>query len=198
MPHHGPEVTRNVFELLDAGKTEGEVQRLTGVPQPTQSRWLKQRRIKGEPSEPPGEPDEAPQPIATVHPSEPPGEPITALQRVELLGEPGEPGLPDIARQSDLDDLKTRAEVLEAFIASLRQQPTMLPGSPNGSPVVHPVHSNSPSGSPTHKRGFVLAVDLWEAIHRYADTHHRQIAQVVDLVLRTFFAAQGKAMDGDA
>ncbi len=55
----------------------------------------------------------------------PQSEPTTTLQRVEYLGEPdGSPGLPDIARQSDLDHLKTRVDVLEAFIATLQQQPS--------------------------------------------------------------------------
>ncbi len=54
--------------------------------------------------------------------------------------------------------------------------------------MVHQVHSGSPGGSPTHKRGFVLADDLWDAIHTYADAHHWQIAQVVDVALRAFFA----------
>jgi hypothetical protein len=44
MAQHSPEVICKVFELLNTGKSQGEVQQLTGVPQPTQSRWLKKRR----------------------------------------------------------------------------------------------------------------------------------------------------------
>ena len=44
----------------------------------------------------------------------------------------------------------------------------------------------------THKRGFVLADDLWDAIHAYADAHHWQIAQVLDLAWRRFFAHVGQ------
>ena len=106
------------------------------------------------------------------------------------------PGSPDIARQSDVDALTTRVEVLEALIATL-QQPTYQPGSPNGSPLVHPVHSGSPSGSPTHKRGFVLADDLWDAIHDYAESHHWQIAQVLDVALRHFFSQVAEGVGAD-
>jgi hypothetical protein len=166
MPHYGPEVTQKVYELIDAGQSQGQVQRSTGVPQPTISRWLTKRRTGGAPSEPVSAP--------TVHPT------------VHY-------GSPDIARQTDLADLTTRVSVLEAFIATLQQQQIPLPGSPNGSPTVHrTVHPGSPSGAPTHKRGFVLADDLFEAIHTYAKTHHLQVKDVLDLALRTFFAQVGE------
>ena len=112
---------------------------------------------------------------------------LTTLQRVDYIGEPGAPGLPDIARQTDLDNLKTRVEVLETFIAKLHQPVAYLPGSPNGLP-----------GSPTHKRGFVMADDLFQAIHTYATAHHLQVKDVVDLALRRFFAQVGQEVDADA
>ena len=43
----------------------------------------------------------------------------------------------------------------------------------------------------THKRGFVMADDVWEAIHSYVGTHQRQISEVVDQALREFFALEG-------
>jgi hypothetical protein len=156
----------------------------------------------GEPSEPPGEPDERPQPPAMVHPSEPNSEPSTALQRVELMGEPGEPGLPDIARQSDLDALKARVDMLEAFITILQQErkpPSGLPnGAPPSAPTVHPAHQGLPSGTPTHKRGFVMADNLFEAIHAFADARYLQVKDALDLLVRTGLAAHGKAVDADA
>ena len=188
MPHHDPEVTRKVLALIDDGRSQGEVSRLTGVPQPTISRWVKEQRLHGLPQSEPGAPDEHPQAVESVHSGAPHGSPITTLQRVDYLGEPsGAPGLPDIARQTDLDDLKTRVEVLETFLAKLHQPSTYLPGSPNGSP-----------GAPTHKRGFVMADDLFEAIHTYATAHHLQVKGVVDLALRRFFAHVGQEVDADA
>jgi hypothetical protein len=74
-----------------------------------------------------------------------------------------------------------RVEVLETFIAKLHQPAAYLPGSPNGSP-----------GSPTHKRGFVMADDLFQAIHTYASAHHLQVKDVLDLALRRFFAQVGR------
>ena len=92
----------------------------------------------------------------------------------------------DIARQTDLDNLKTRVEILETFIARLHQPSTYLPGSPSGSP-----------GSPTHKRGFVMADDLFQAIHTYATAHHLQVKDVLDLALRRFFSQVGQEVDAD-
>jgi IS30 family transposase len=43
----------------------------------------------------------------------------------------------------------------------------------------------------THKRGFVMADDVWEAIHSYVGAHRRQISEVVDQALREFFALEG-------
>ena len=142
----------------------------------------------GAPPSEPGAPDKETQAIETVHSGLPSGEPTTALQRLDYIGEPdGSPGLPDIARQTDLDNLKTRVEVLETFIAKLHQPGAYLSGSPNGLP-----------GSPTHKRGFVMADDLFEAIHTYATAHHLQVKDVVDLALRRFFAQVGQEVHGDA
>ena len=142
----------------------------------------------GSPQSEPGAPNGHTQAIETVHSGSPSGSPTTALQRVEYTGEPsGEPGLPDIASQTDLDNLKTRVEVLETFIARLHQPAAYLPGSPNGSP-----------GAPTHKRGFVMADDLFHAIHTYATAHHLQVKDVLDLALRRFFAQVGQEVGGDA
>jgi hypothetical protein len=180
MPQHSPEVTEKVYELLNVGNSQGQVSKLTGVPQPTISRWVKAQRFHSEPSAPTGEPDTGPQPAATVHSSEPSGEPRTAMQCVELMGEPGEP---DIARQTDLDNVKARVEALEVFIARLDQPATYLPGSPS---------------APTHKRGFVMADDLFEAIHTYTRAHHLQVKGVLDLALRRFFAQVGQEVGADA
>jgi predicted XRE-type DNA-binding protein len=43
MAQYGPEVTRKVLELIDTGKSQGEVSKITGVSQPTISRMVKQR-----------------------------------------------------------------------------------------------------------------------------------------------------------
>jgi hypothetical protein len=144
--------------------------------------------VSGSPQSEPGAPDEALQPIEAVHSGAPDGSPTTALQPMEYMGEPGSPtGSLDIARQTDLDNLKTRVEVLETFIARLHQPAAYLPGSQNGSP-----------GSPTHKRGFVMADDLFDAIHTYATAHHLQVKDVLDLALRRFFAQVGQEVGGDA
>jgi hypothetical protein len=155
------------------------------IGQATVSRRLKARAnvpIQGEtPSEPPGEP----------------GEPTTALQSPVVVGEL----VGELVGSPRLDTLESRVDVLEAFIKTLQQQPTYLPGSPNGLPAVHPALPgglpSSPSGSPTHKRGFVLADDLFDAIHTYAQAHHLQVKDVVDVALRTFFAQVGQEV-GDA
>jgi hypothetical protein len=140
--------------------------------------------VNGSPESEPGAPDELPTPLETVHHSSPEGSPTTALQPMEYMGEPGSPtGSLDIARQTDLDNLKTRVEILETFIARLHQPSTYLPGSP--------------SGSPTHKRGFVMADDLFQAIHTYATAHHLQVKDVLDLALRRFFAQVGEEVDAD-
>jgi hypothetical protein len=82
-----------------------------------------------------------------------------------------------------LDDLEQRLSVVEVFIATPQRQPLPLNGSPHGSlPVNH---------SPTHKRGFVLADDLFHSIHAYAKTEQIQVKQVLDLALREFFARRG-------
>lgn len=128
-----------------------------------------------------------------VHLSEPQSEPTTA----PVVHPTVHYGSPDIARQSDVDALATRVEVLEAFIATLQQHPTYPSGSPNGSPMVHPVHSGSPGGSPTHKRGFVMADDLFDAIHTYAKAHHLQVKDVLDTALRRFFAQVGEEVRHD-
>jgi hypothetical protein len=111
-----------------------------------------------------------------------------ALQRIEYGGEPGLPnGLPTIAMQSEVDNLKTRVGVLEAFFATIQRQPAFLPSSPPQ------FTDSSPGGSPTttHKRGFVRTDDVKHAIHSYAGAHHRQIFEVVDQALREFFAHRG-------
>jgi hypothetical protein len=89
-----------------------------------------------------------------------------------------DPELPDIARQCNVDELKTHVSVIEAFLATLHQQLTYLPDAPNG--------------APTHQRGFVMADDLCEAIHAYATAHHRQVKDVLDLALHRFFAQVGQ------
>ena len=86
----------------------------------------------------------------------------------------GEPGSPR------LDDIEQRLSVVEVFTATLQRQPLPLNGSPHGSPPVN--------RSPTHKRGFVLADDLFHAIHAFAKTEQIQVKQVLDLALREFFA----------
>jgi hypothetical protein len=48
-----------------------------------------------------------------------------------------------------------------------------------------------PRGLPTHKRGFVMADDLFEAIHTYAQGHHLQVKTVLDSALRECFARRG-------
>jgi hypothetical protein len=187
------------YQYVDAHPTlsQREIGEHFGIKQAAVSRRLTARKHAGFTNgEPVSEPETSPA-IQTVHPSSPEGSPTTALQRVEYRGEPGLPtGLPDIARQSDLDEIKTRVSVLEAFIATLQQQPPYFPGSPGGSPTVHPtVHPSLPSGSPsspTHKRGFVMADDLFEAIHTYASSHHLQVKDVVDTALRRFFAEVGE------
>jgi hypothetical protein len=166
MPHYGPEVTRKVFEPLYAGKSQGEVQRLTGTPQPTISRWAKARRTNGEPA----------------------SEPQAALQRVEYLADPGSPGgSPKIPKHSEVDDRKASVSVLEAFFATIQHQAAFLPGSPAQ------FTNGSPGGSPTTtcKRGFVMADDVWDAIHRSAGSHHRQRSKAVDQALRECFAHHG-------
>jgi hypothetical protein len=169
----------------DTGRmSQGAIAKELSITQSAVSKHFKQmdrEAAKGSPDSEPGEPDEAPLPIEAVH-SGSPGSPTTALQPMEYHGEPGSPaGSLDIARQTDLDNLKMRVEVLETFIARLHQPAAYLPGSPNGSP-----------GSPTHKRGFVMADDLFEAIHTYATAHHLQVKDVLDLALRRFFAQVGE------
>jgi hypothetical protein len=174
----------------DAGRmSQGAIAKELSITQSAVSKRFKamdKAAANGSPDSGPGAPNELPTPLETVHPSSPEGSPTAALQPMEYMGEPGSPtGSLDIARQTDLDNLKTRVEILETFIARLHQPSTYLPGSPSGSP-----------GSPTHKRGFVMADDLFQAIHTYATAHHLQVKDVLDLALRRFFAQVGEAVHG--
>ena len=172
-------------------KNPYQIASILGCSEATARRIIQGGRVKGKPSAPPSEPDPLAQFMPTVHQSLPDGSPKTTLQRIEYLGEPGAPGgLPEIAMQSEGDDLKARVSVLEAFFATIQQHPAYARGSPlqftNGAPSGEPSAPVS-----THKRGFVMADDVWEAIHSYAGAHHRQISEVVDQALRECFAHQG-------
>jgi len=194
IPH--PDKWSEFYQFVDANpeRSPRDIGEPCGLKQAAVSRrWIASKLAQFTPGEPESAPNDAIQRIETVHSGSPDGAPTTALQRVDYRGAPsGAPGLPDIARPSDLDELKTRVSVIEAFIATLQQQPTYHPGSPNGAPVVHPVHSGAPSGSPTHQRGFVMADTLCEAIHAYATAHHRPVQDVLDLAWRRFCAQVGQ------
>jgi hypothetical protein len=115
----------------DAGRmSQGAIAKQLGISQSAVSRRftrMDREAVDGSPDSEPGEPDELPTRIETVHSGSPDGSPTTALQPMEYRGELGSPGgLPDIARQTDLDNLKTRVEVLETFIARLHQPAAYL------------------------------------------------------------------------
>jgi hypothetical protein len=125
----------------------------------------------------------------TVYPSHPEHTQVTPVSPDISPG-----GVPDIARQRDVDDLKRRVEVLEAFIATLQQCHT--PVSLNGIPGIPHLTDGTPP--PTTKHSFVIAVDLLDTLQRYAAAHHLEIKAALDLALRTFFAQAGEGVHGHA
>jgi hypothetical protein len=69
------------------------------------------------------------------------------------------------------------------------QQPPASTNGHAGSPEVH--HNGSPATAVrSHKRGFVLADDLFDAIHDHAEAHQMPIKDVLDQALREFFSRQ--------
>jgi hypothetical protein len=75
-----------------------------------------------------------------------------------------------------LADLVQRVAVLEAFIATLQRQ--AIPGQ--SAPRL-------PAGTPTIKRGFVIARELSEHIDAYAKAKHLRVMDVLDQALRDYF-----------
>jgi transposase len=94
MAQHDPKVIAEALALIADGHSQGEASRQFGIPQPTISRWLKERNNGNLPA------------LPSVHP--------IASQRTSAL-----PVHPDA---SELDDLKARVATLEAFMAVLQEQ----------------------------------------------------------------------------
>lgn len=133
MAYYGPEVTQKVLDLIDAGKSQGEVHRLTGVPQPTISRWLKERREAPPPT--PRKHNATQTKVTRTQTQDTPDDNIvtipadevrlpsvdvptngnvatTTLQRVEIVGEP--------VKVEDGVDLKAHIDVLATEVAELK------------------------------------------------------------------------------
>jgi excisionase family DNA binding protein len=108
---------------------------------------------------------------------------MTPLEPINAVGAPtAHPSAPH------LDELNCRLQAVEAFVATMRQQPRLF-SAPNGAPSAHP---SAPKRT-WLKRGTHLATDMADALHDYAKQHRLEIREVLDLALREFFAHRGGA-----
>lgn len=165
IPH--PDKWSEWYQFVDANpeRSPREIGEPFGfMPAAGSRRWTAHTLAPFTHGEPERAPDDAIQRIATVHSGAPDGSSTTAV--------------PDLARPRDVGELKARVRVMEALLAPMHQQLTYLP--------------DAPSGAPTHQRGFVMADDLWEAIHAYATAHHRPVKDVLALALPRVLAQMGQ------
>jgi hypothetical protein len=68
--------------------------------------------------------------------------------------------------------------------------------SPHGIPGVP--HFTDGTLPPTTKHSFVIALDLWEAIQAFAASHHLQVKDALDRLVRKGLAAHGEGVRADA
>jgi hypothetical protein len=196
MPHYGPDVINEVLALIDSGKTQGEVSRERHIPQPTISRWLKERRAPHHPERNPADvpvsgDDATPAPAI---PNETPGDP-ERNGHLPAIPTPSHPvAVPSqpiaVASQPiavDVDDLKGRVAILEAFMAAMQAQQCIV-AMPSQPIAAQPVAVHRSEQIPWVSRGLQMATDMAEAIDTYATEHRLEKREVLDLALRTFFA----------
>lgn len=91
---------------------------------------------------------------------------------------------------SELEDVKSRLDTLEAFMSAMQAQQRIsaLPAHPNA-----PAHHSAPERTEPPQwvnRGTHLAADMVEAVKAYATEHRMEIREVIDLALRVFFVSQ--------
>ena len=161
---------QEVYRLIDAGHSQGAVSRQLGCTQSYISRVLKARRNNGNLPAIPAAHSDAPERISA---------------------------LPVHYDASELEDVKSRLDTLEAFMSAMQAQQRIsaLPAHPNA-----PVHRIAPDRTepPTWvNRGTHLAADMVEAIKAYATEHRMEIREVIDLALRNFFAGVGEEVHAD-
>jgi hypothetical protein len=72
----------------------------------------------------------------------------------------------------------------------------VTPISPHGIPAVP--YLTDGTLPPTTKHSFVIAVDLLEAIQAFAASHHLQVKDALDLLVRKSLAAHGEGVRADA
>jgi hypothetical protein len=168
MPQHAFKHQRkvdlaHVFRLLDEGLSRAEIGRRVGCDPSYISRIAHARR--------PAVPTNGhPQVTSNGKPDSAPPARRSASERI-LIG--------------IWEQLETRVEVLEAFMAAQQSAQRTLSAS------AHPDALQRTAPVDWVNRGTHLAADMIERIKVYASQHRLEMREVIDLALRRFFAGEG-------
>lgn len=164
---------QKVYRLLDAGASQGQVSRDTGIPQPTICRWDKARRELALTN---GDAETTAETVAIAVRNTPDHSTLQPIVQSIV-----QPVVETIVPR--LDAHESRLFALETWLTTFQQRPELATPTLQTTARLHT--------EPTRPRSIQMETDLFDTLKAFCQAEHRQMKEVVDTTLAAFFASHG-------